>query len=76
MQLETETLSVPEIHCDHCKQSIEGALSPLAGVSNAVVDIPNATVTVSYEAAQISRETLVSTIEEQGFTVPSSPDQP
>ena len=30
----TETkLSVPEIHCDHCKMSIEGAVGALDGVT-------------------------------------------
>ncbi len=28
----TTTISVPQIHCDHCKTSIEGALRPLGGV--------------------------------------------
>jgi copper chaperone len=27
----TETIAVPEIHCDHCKRSIEGALRPIGG---------------------------------------------
>ena len=36
----TLTISVPEIHCDHCKSSIEGALVPLPGVASARVDIP------------------------------------
>lgn len=71
MTVQTETISVPEIHCDHCKQSIEGALSPLAGISNAVVDIPNATVTVSYEESAVTHDVIVSTIEDQGFTVPA-----
>lgn len=53
--MQTETISVPEIHCDHCKMSIEGALNPLEGVSSAVVDVPNATVKVSYEPEQVSR---------------------
>ena len=35
----TMTISVPEIHCDHCKQSIEGALAPLPGVASARVDV-------------------------------------
>lgn len=74
--MQTETISVPEIHCDHCKQSIEGALSPLDGVSNAVVDIPNATVTISYDEAEISHDTVVATIEDQGFSVPPAPRQP
>jgi len=43
----TETISVPEIHCDHCKVSIEGALEPVAGVERATVDVPARAVTVT-----------------------------
>jgi copper chaperone len=71
--VQTETISVPEIHCDHCKQSIEGALAPVEGVSSAVVDIPGATVQVSFEESRVSLADLVSVIEEQGYEVPSSP---
>lgn len=66
-----ETLSVPEIHCDHCKMSIEGALVPLPGVDVATVDVPNATVTVNYDESAISREDIVSAIVEQGYDVPA-----
>lgn len=40
------TLSVPEIHCDHCKASIEGAVRPLPGVHAVTVDVPTRTVVV------------------------------
>ena len=66
-----ETISVPEIHCDHCKMSIEGALTPLPGVDLATVDVPNATVTVNYDESAISREDIVSAIVEQGYDVPA-----
>jgi copper chaperone len=71
--MQTETISVPEIHCDHCKQSIEGALNPMDGVSSAVVDIPDATVKVAYEESEISRDAIVAAIEETGFEVPATP---
>ena len=45
----TETISVPEIHCGHCKASIEGALQPLEGVQTATVDIDGRTVSVDYD---------------------------
>lgn len=67
----TEIISVPEIHCGHCKASIEGALSPLDGVSEAVVDVEATTVSVTYEADKVSRDTLVATIEGQGYEVPA-----
>jgi copper chaperone len=71
--MQTETISVPEIHCDHCKQSIEGALNPIEGVSSAVVDVPGATVKVSFEEDRVSLGDLRKAIEEQGYEVPAQP---
>ena len=42
------TLSVPEIHCHHCKMAIEGAVSLLEGVGRVLVDVPSATVDLGY----------------------------
>ena len=67
----TETLSVPEIHCDHCKTSIEGALASIGGVEAATVDIPARTVTVTYHDASVDRSDLVAAIEQQGYEVPA-----
>jgi copper chaperone len=67
----TETIVVPEIHCDHCKSSIEGALNPLPGVEIATVDVPNTTVTVEYDASTLTRDDLVATIVDQGYDVPA-----
>lgn len=66
----TETIVVPEIHCDHCRASIEGALGPIEGVERAAVDIAARTVTVSYDEASVDRARLVEVIEEQGYEVP------
>ena len=66
----TETISVPEIHCDHCKRSIEGALRPIGGVSAAAVDVEARTVTVSYDETSVDRTELVGAIEAQGYEVP------
>ena len=66
-----ETISVPEIHCDHCKMSIEGALASIGGVEGATVDIPARTVTVSYDEASVDRGELIEAIEQQGYEVPT-----
>jgi copper ion binding protein len=66
-----ETLSVPEVSCDHCKQTVEGALNVLAGVDEAHVDVPAKTVAVSYDERAVSRTDLVSAIEAAGYDVES-----
>jgi len=68
----TDTISVPEIHCDHCKQSIEAALQPLDGVDSAVVDVPGRAVTVTYDETTTARDELIAAIEEQGYDVPTT----
>jgi copper chaperone len=64
------TLSVPEIHCDHCKMSIEGAVKALEGVASAEVSVEQATVSVGFDAPA-SIEGIIGAIEDQGYDVPS-----
>lgn len=66
----TEIIIVPEIHCEHCRTSIEGALRPLAGVQRATVDIAARAVTVAFDETTVDRDVLVAAIEEQGYEVP------
>lgn len=67
----TMTISVPEIHCDHCKHSIEGALALLPGVASARVDVEARTVTVEVDETLTNRGRLVAAIEDQGYDVPA-----
>lgn len=62
------TISVPEIHCDHCKMSLEGALGQVAGVSKAEVDVPSATIAVAFDAPA-TMDDLVAAIQGQGYEV-------
>jgi copper chaperone len=63
------TLQEPEVHCDHCKTTLEGAVGGLGGVSSVDVDVPNATVDVSYDEASVDLDQIKQTIEEQGYVV-------
>ncbi len=63
------TLQVPEVHCDHCKTSLEGAVGDLAGVSRVEVIIPNATIDVAFDEDSVDLSTIKKTIEEQGYAV-------
>ena len=64
------TLSVPEIHCHHCKMSIEGAVSLLEGVGRVLVDVASATVDLGFEDPA-TLEQIVAAIEAQGYSVPA-----
>lgn len=63
------TLQVPEVHCDHCKTSLEGAVGGLSGVSTVEVSIPDTTLAVSFDESSVDLDTIKQTIEEQGYLV-------
>jgi len=63
------TLQAPEIHCDHCKMSIEGAVGALDGVESVDVGIADATVRVAYDDTRVDLGTIKQAIEEQGYAV-------
>ncbi len=63
------TLSVPEIHCEHCRSAIEGAVSPIDGVDGVEVDVPAATVRVDHDD-DLPLRRIVNAIEDQGYEVP------
>lgn len=67
----TETITVPEITCGHCKSAIEGALDPLEGVERAAVDVDAKQVTVTYDDTVTDRARLLAAIEDQGYEVPA-----
>lgn len=66
----TTVISVPEVHCGHCVESIEGALNPLDGVTSASVSLDDTNVTVEHDDT-VTRDQLVAEIEGQGYEVPA-----
>jgi copper chaperone len=65
----TETLSVPDISCDHCQRTIEGALGRLPGVRAATVDVAARTVEVAYDEAALRPATIRETLADEGYEV-------
>lgn len=62
-------LQAPEIHCSHCKESIEGAVGALGGVETVSVDIPTATIAVSYDDQAVNLDSIKNAVEDQGYEV-------
>ncbi|MEE8331584.1 MAG: copper ion binding protein [Acidimicrobiia bacterium] len=63
------TFSVPEVHCGHCKSSIEGAVGALDGVTAVEVKIDEHVVDVSFDESTLADDAIVGAIEEQGYSV-------
>ena len=66
-----QVISVPEVHCDHCVSSIEGAVGALSGVDTVAVDLDSRTVAVSFSEDRVALDDIVGTIEDQGYEVPA-----
>jgi copper chaperone len=64
----TETLSVPDISCDHCQRTIETALGRLPGV-RATVDVAARTVQVTYDERAVTPATIRDTLADEGYEV-------
>ena len=62
-------LQVPEIHCDHCKSSLESAVGALDGVEKVEVAIAEATLDVDYNESEVGLDIIKTAIEEQGYAV-------
>jgi copper chaperone CopZ len=63
------TLSVPDISCGHCAQTVTNALEPIAGVESVAVDIPNKTVQVTFDPARIDVERMASILADEDYPV-------
>jgi copper chaperone len=66
---EDTILSVPEISCEHCVKTINGALSALPGIERVNTNLDSKTVYLRYDPAQVSMDTIETTLDEAGYTV-------
>ncbi|MGM0883221.1 MAG: copper ion binding protein [Bacillota bacterium] len=60
-------LQVEGMSCQHCVNSIEGALKEIGAIGK--VDLTNNTVEASYDENQITIGAIKEAIEEQGYDV-------
>ncbi len=69
MAMVETTLSVPDVSCEHCVKTINGALGAVAGVEQVSTDIPSKTVHLKYDAQQVSMEKIEEILDDAGYTV-------
>lgn len=65
--MQNQTLKVEGMSCNHCVNSIEGALRNI-GVTGKV-DLKSGTVQVQYDENNVNLEKIKQEIEEQGYDV-------
>jgi copper chaperone len=63
------TLRVPDVSCEHCVKTIDGALGALPGVEAVSVDLASKTVQFRYQPAQLTLEQIEETLDEAGYIV-------
>lgn len=63
------TLSVPDVSCQHCVKTINGALGSLPGVETVATDILTKRVQLRYNPDQLSMEKIEETLDDAGYTV-------
>ena len=62
-------LTVPDVSCDACVRTIEGALEGLPGIEAIDVDFDRKLVTVDHDSSQLATDQLATAVEEQGYEV-------
>lgn len=68
-QVEDITLNVPDVSCEHCVKTIDGALGALPGVEMVRTDLPTRTVQVRFEPGQVSRQQIEEVLDDAGYSV-------
>lgn len=72
-QTQEIVLSVPDVSCEHCVRTINGALGALSGVEDVSTDIPTRSVRLLYDPARLSEKQIEATLDDAGYTVSKEP---
>jgi copper chaperone len=67
--METKTIQVEGMSCQHCVNGIQKAVGELKGISKVEVDLPGKKVTVELDPQMITLDTVKETIADQGYDV-------
>ncbi len=67
------TLSVPDVSCEHCVKTVNGALGSLPGVEAVSTDIPTKSVSLRYNPNLLSMKQIETTLDDAGYTIANEP---
>ncbi len=67
--LQDVTLSVPDVSCEHCVKTINGALSKESGVEFVETSVPTKSVHVRFDSDTISMTRIEEILDDAGYAV-------
>jgi len=69
-------VTVPDMSCAHCVQTVTGALTALDGVLDVAVDLPGKIVTVAYNPDRVTRERMSEVLGAEDYPVVAEQNVP
>ncbi|MHB8482821.1 MAG: heavy-metal-associated domain-containing protein [Nitrospiria bacterium] len=67
--METKTLDIKGMTCQHCVKTVKGALEQIKGVKSVEVVLEKEKATVIYDPAQVQAGQFKTAIEEAGYEI-------
>lgn len=67
--MNTITISIEGMSCNHCVASVTAAVSALPGVTHTSVSLEDKNAVVTFDDSLVTRQKIADAIEEIGFTV-------
>ncbi len=67
--MQTTTLTISGMTCNHCVQSVTSALQELAGVDTVTVSLDTGSASVTHSPEKVNPQALRQAVQEIGFEV-------
>ncbi|HYM68914.1 MAG TPA: heavy-metal-associated domain-containing protein [bacterium] len=64
-------LTVPDLSCEHCEQTVKAALEPLPGVQSVSVDLVTKQVRVAYDDGRLTVDRMKEVLGAEEYPVAS-----
>ena len=69
MSIKKDSLVVEGMSCGHCKNAVEKAVTALAGVVLAEVNLAEKTLTLEFDTDKVTLDKIKEAVDEEGYTV-------